>query len=354
MEIHFSNKYNFIIGENAQGKTNILEGIYYSGKGKSFKQIKDKELIHFDRPNAYLNTLINTEGIRELIEVKLSQDKNKVIRINEEKIETLRELRSFYDMILFTPDEFYIIKGSKASRRGFLDDVISVVTGYLKALSDYNKLLAHRNHLMKRGKRSPYFNQQLKSITVEMVKKGSILLYMRVEYLKRLEFYGKKFHLALSGEAEDLGLEYQSSVPCQGSILEIQKCFYKSLQDNLEKDLYSGYTSVGPHRDDIKITLNGKDTKIYASQGQQRSTLLSLKLGQLKLYEVIKETSPLILLDDVFSELDEARTQYLLDLLKPYQSIITSVSEDFLRDKGIKDGKIFIIEDGKIKEEKCI
>ncbi len=354
IELDFSKKYNFIIGDNAQGKTNILEGLYFSAKGKSFKQNKDRELIHFDHENAYLRTMANTEGIREKIEVKLSKDKKKIIRINEEPIDTLKELRSFFDIIVFTPDEFSIIKNGKSYRRDFLDEVISMISGYRNTLRNYKRLLEHRNHLMKRSKNSRYFKQQLHAVTGDLVKAGSIILHLRGEYVKRLEYYAKKFHSILSEEEEVLTVDYDSSVLYRGTIIEIQQSFYNKLSANLEKDLYTGFTSVGPHRDDLLIHINGHDTKAYASQGQQRTAILSLKLAQLKLYEQTKETSPLILLDDVFSELDEKRIKFLLKVLSPYQSMITAVNTDFLKNIKIKEGKIFYIEKGKLKDELCI
>lgn len=354
IELNFSGKYNFIIGDNAQGKTNILEGLYFSAKGKSFKQNKDRELIHFDHENAYLRTLANTEGIREKIEVKLSKEKKKIIRINEEPIDTLKELRTFFDIIVFTPDEFSIIKNGKSYRRDFLDEVISMISGYRNTLRNYKRLLEHRNQLMKRSKNSRYFKQQLQAVTVELVKAGSIILHLRGEYVKRLEYYAKKFHGILSDEKEILTVDYDSSVEFQGTVMEIQKDFYHKLSRNLERDLYSGFTSVGPHRDDLLIDINGHNTKAYASQGQQRTAVLSLKLAQLKLFEQTKETSPVILLDDVFSELDEKRIRFLLGILSPYQSMITAVNTDFLKDIKIKEGKIFYIEKGKLKEELCI
>ena len=354
IELDFSHKYNFIIGDNAQGKTNILEGLYFSAKGKTFKQNKDRELIHFDHENAYLKTAANTEGIREKIEVKLSKDKKKIIRINEEPIDTLKELRSFFDIIVFTPDEFSIIKNGKSYRRDFLDEVISMISGYRNTLRNYKRLLEHRNHLMKKGKSSRYFKEQLRAITIDFVKAGAIILHLRREYVKRLEYYARKFHGILSEEEETLTLEYDSSVLYRGTIMEIQKDFYNKLMANQEKDLYTGFTSVGPHRDDLLIDINGHNTKAYASQGQQRTAILSLKLAQLKLFEQTKETSPVILLDDVFSELDEKRIKFLLKVLSPYQSMITAVNTDFLKNINIKEGKIFQIEKGKLKDELCI
>lgn len=354
IELQFSNKYNFIVGNNAQGKTNILEGLYFSAKGKSFKRTRDRDIIHFDHPNAYLKTKMNTEGMKETIEVKLSRDKKKIIRINEEPIETLRELRSFFDIIVFTPDDLSIIKEGKAFRRDFLDEVISVISGYRNTLIKYKRLLEHRNQLLKRSRHSRYFPQQLQAVTSELVKEGSIILHMRGEYVRRLEYYGHKFHQILSNEKEDLSLKYDSSVDYTGSIIEIQKSFSENLILHQERDLYSGMTSIGPHRDDLIIEINGRSTRDYASQGQQRTALLSLKLAQLKLYEQLKDTAPVILLDDVFSELDHKRISFLLKLLSPYQSMITTVNLNFLEDISLKEGKIINIENGKVKDDSCI
>lgn len=332
LNIKFLDKINIITGSNAVGKTNILEGVYFSAKGKSFKAVSQENLIKFNKDESFIRTDINSNGLEEKIEVKLSRNGQKVIRINENKIDTIKQLRTFFDIVTFTPEDIKIIKETKSYRRNFIDEVISgILPGFNIALIKYNNILNQRNYLLKNQNREKYFKEQIIASTRQMAEEGAKILKVRSKYIRIIEEYAKTIHIRLTDENEKLSILYNGQSEDFYSDMESNyKMLYEKMLNSLEKDLYRGFSSVGPHRDDIEILINNMDSRIFLSQGQQRTLILTLKLAQLKMFNEIKEITPVILLDDVFSELDENRTNYLLNEIKDYQSIITSTSESFI------------------------
>lgn len=332
LNIKFLDKINIITGSNAVGKTNILEGVYFSAKGKSFKAVSQENLIKFNKDESFIRTDINSNGLEEKIEVKLSRNGQKVIRINENKIDTIKQLRTFFDIVTFTPEDIKIIKETKSYRRNFIDEVISgILPGFNIALIKYNNILNQRNYLLKNQNREKYFKEQIIASTRQMAEEGAKILKVRSKYIRIIEEYAKTIHIRLTDENEKLSILYNGQSEDFYSDMETNyKMLYEKMLNSLEKDLYRGFSSVGPHRDDIEILINNMDSRIFLSQGQQRTLILTLKLAQLKMFNEIKEIAPVILLDDVFSELDENRTNYLLNEIKDYQSIITSTSESFI------------------------
>lgn len=332
LNIKFLDKINIITGSNAVGKTNILEGVYFSAKGKSFKAVSQENLIKFNKDESFIRTDINSNGLEEKIEVKLSRNGQKVIRINENKIDTIKQLRTFFDIVTFTPEDIKIIKETKSYRRNFIDEVISgILPGFNIALIKYNNILNQRNYLLKNQNREKYFKEQIIASTRQMAEEGAKILKVRSKYIRIIEEYAKTIHIRLTDENEKISILYNGQSEDFYSDMESNyKMLYEKMLNSLEKDLYRGFSSVGPHRDDIEILINNMDSRIFLSQGQQRTLILTLKLAQLKMFNEIKEIAPVILLDDVFSELDENRTNYLLNEIKDYQSIITSTSESFI------------------------
>lgn len=332
LNIKFLDKINIITGSNAVGKTNILEGVYFSAKGKSFKAVSQENLIKFNKDESFIRTDINSNGLEEKIEVKLSRNGQKVIRINENKIDTIKQLRTFFDIVTFTPEDIKIIKETKSYRRNFIDEVISgILPGFNIALIKYNNILNQRNYLLKNQNREKYFKEQIIASTRQMAEEGAKILKVRSKYIRIIEEYAKTIHIRLTDENEKISILYNGQSEDFYSDMESNyKMLYEKMLNSLEKDLYRGFSSVGPHRDDIEILINNMDSRVFLSQGQQRTLILTLKLAQLKMFNEIKEIAPVILLDDVFSELDENRTNYLLNEIKDYQSIITSTSESFI------------------------
>lgn len=353
LNIKFLDKINIITGPNAVGKTNILEGVYFSAKGKSFKAVNQENLIKFDKDESFIRTDINSDGLEEKIEVKLSRNGQKVIRINENKIDTMKQLRTFFDIVTFTPEDIKIIKETKSYRRNFVDEVISgILPGFNIALIKYNNILNQRNLLLKNQNREKYFKEQIIASTRQMAEEGAKILKARSKYIRIIEEFAKTIHIRLTDESEELSILYNGQwEDCYNDMENNYKMLMEKMLNSLEKDLYRGFSSVGPHRDDIEILINNMDSRVFLSQGQQRTLILTLKLAQLKMFHDIKEIGPVILLDDVFSELDENRTNYLLNEIKDYQSIITATSESFINGY---DGeyRVFELQDSKLKVKK--
>ena len=353
LNIKFLDKINIITGPNAVGKTNILEGVYFSAKGKSFKAVNQENLIKFDKDESFIRTDINSDGLEEKIEVKLSRNGQKVIRINENKIDTMKQLRTFFDIVTFTPEDIKIIKETKSYRRNFVDEVISgILPGFNIALIKYNNILNQRNLLLKNQNREKYFKEQIIASTRQMAEEGAKILKARSKYIRIIEEFAKTIHIRLTDESEELSILYNGQwEDCYNDMENNYKMLMEKMLNSLEKDLYRGFSSVGPHRDDIEILINNMDSRVFLSQGQQRTLILTLKLAQLKMFHDIKEIGPVILLDDVFSELDENRTNYLLNEIKDYQSIITATSESFI-DGYDGEYRVFELQDSKLKVKK--
>ncbi len=349
LNIQFGDKTNIIIGNNAQGKTNILEAVYFSAKGRSFRPSKEVDLIKFDKENSYIRVDIDSNGVSEIIEVKISRDKKKQIRINEDLVDTMKELRTFFDIITFTPEDLKIVKDSKSYRRNFIDEIITgLIPSYNKVLVKYNNILDQRNYLLKYGKHKSYFIEQVKAVTKQLATEGSIIIKMRYKYISLLDKLSRQIHNDIASNKENLEIKYDNSIIRLG-LESLEKNLYTEILKNIDRDKEMGFTTVGCHRDDIIINIDNKNSRVFASQGQQRTLIISLKLAQIKIYEKLKETKPIILLDDVFSELDDNRIIYLLDVIKDYQSIITSTNVDFIDKINNLDYRVFELSNKKIK-----
>ncbi|MFY9283758.1 MAG: DNA replication/repair protein RecF [Miniphocaeibacter sp.] len=349
LNIQFSDKTNIIIGNNAEGKTNILEAIYFSAKGKSFRSSKESDLIKFNKEHAYIRTDIESNGVEEKIEVKLSREKKKQIRINENLIDTMKELRTFFDIVTFTPEDLKIIKDSKAYRRNFIDEIITdLIPSYNNLIIKYNNILNQRNYLLKYGKNKRYFMEQIKAVTKQLVAEGSIIIKMRNKYILYLNKISNRIHNDITNNKECLNIKYDE-IYLKDGLKNLEETLYIETMEKIDKDMEIGFTTVGCHRDDILIEIDSKNSKTYASQGQQRTIILSLKIAQIELYKKLKNIKPVILLDDVFSELDYSRIKYLLKVVEDYQSIITSTNFDFKNIMENKSYRSFILEDEKIR-----
>ena len=325
-EIPFSPKINLITGGNAEGKTNLLEGVYFCCIGKS-QRAKDKELISFDKPAGKL-LLQGKNAFGEVeIGIRLSRKENKSVLLNGISVKRTAELLGNIDVVYFSPDELKLIKDAPQSRRRFLDtDISQIYKQYYDALTRYNKILLQRNNLLKK--------RSLASVrdTVEvwdrqLAKFACVIVRYREEFLEKLAPYAAKVHKTLSSGKEELSVSYACTSKRDPAEFAAQ------LAEKLERDFELGFTSVGPHRDDIRISVNGTDVRMYGSQGQQRSAALSLKLAELRLFREIVGEYPVLILDDVLSELDLERQRNLLKLCVS-QTLISAahVDESLLRE----------------------
>ena len=350
LNINLNENMNIFIGKNAQGKTNLLESIYLCATGNSFRTNRDKELINFYKNEAYVGANVNLNGAKKLIEIKLDRNRKKRIKINKVELNNLKELNSGLNVVVFSPDDLKIIKDGPFERRNFLDSSISQIRPVYKYnLNKYNKILYQRNNLLKSNKPKSYILTLLEIFDLQLAKVGAELILARKDFLNKLSKETEIIHEKLTLEDEKLTLNYICNVDfLDYNKNQIEENFLKSLKYSFKKDLFTGNTETGPHRDDIEIKINGLDTRAFASQGQQRTIVLSIKLSQMEIIYKENGVYPILLLDDVFSELDEERRKYLSKSLSKMQTIITSTDLLGLEDLKDMDKSVFYIEDGTI------
>lgn len=322
-DIYFKNGVNVIFGNNAQGKTNILEAINFCSIGKSMRTKKEKEVIKMGQEFSKVKVEIQEEKSSRTIEIVFSKNNKKTVKINGIAIHRIGELMGELPCVFFSPDELKLIKESPEDRRRFMDIAISQISkNYFYLLGKYEKVINQRNKLLKSSssidviKDSVFiWNEQLSAI-------GSKIIYMRKDFLEKLTPFAQLAHSYLTSSEEGLSLSYTGV--SGDTVDEIKAKLLTSLNKSLEKDYKLGFTSVGPHRDDIKIIVNDIDIKAYGSQGQQKTTALSLKLAELEIIKNETGKMPILLLDDVFSELDGVRRKKLLNFCSKTQTLITS------------------------------
>lgn len=339
LNISFDKGTNILFGDNAQGKTNILEAIYISATTKSHKGSKDKEIIHFDKEEAHIRTYLEKEDVEYRVDMHLRKNKSKGIAIDGQKIKKAADLLGLLNVVFFSPEDLSIIKNGPAERRRFADiELCQLDSFYLYNLNNYNKIINQRNKLLK----DMYFNQNLKETLniwdSQLVSYGSKIIERREAFADQLcEIIGD-IHKKLSGGKEYLIVKYEPDVRIDD--------FESRMKENQEKDIRFKLTSTGPHRDDFSFIVNGIDIRKYGSQGQQRTAALSLKLSEIELVKKMTKDTPLLLLDDVLSELDSNRQNYLLNSIGDIQTIITCTGLDEFINNRFKINRVYNITNG--------
>ncbi len=351
--LELNDKVNIFIGKNAQGKTNLLEAVYMCATGRSFRTNRDKELINFNKKEAYIGSKVEVGQREKLIEIKLDKEGPKRIKINKLELKKQRELNSGLNIVVFSPDDLSLVKGSPKERRLFLDMSISQVRPIYKYnLNRYNKILFQRNNLLKSDKDKNDIINLLEIFDMQLIKTGTDIIVSRLDFIDKLSKLASSIHNKLTSSKEELTLSYSSSIDFNGlDRKEIENSFMRSLIKNRQNDIFTGSTSVGPHRDDMGILINSIDSRIFASQGQQRTAVLSIKLSEVEIINRDIGTYPVLLLDDVFSELDSDRRKYLISSFKNTQTLITATDIDNLEDLVDINKSIFYIDNGNIKCE---
>lgn len=339
LDITFDEVTNILYGDNAQGKTNILEAAYVSGTTKSHKGSRDKEMIRFDQTESHIKTLVEKNEKEYQIDIHLKKNKAKGIAINKVPIKKASELFGILNIIFFSPEDLNIIKNGPAERRRFIDaELCQLDKIYLSDLTNYNKILNQRNKLLK----DLYFNPSLKETLpvwdMQLVNYGKKIIARRNQFIMELNEVVHDIHHKISGGREEMVIKYEPN---------IEDIFFEDeLIRAKEKDLKYAQTSVGPHRDDLKISVGDIDVRKFGSQGQQRSCALSLKLSEIKLVEQTIHDKPVLLLDDVLSELDHNRQNYLLQAIDDTQTIITCTGlDDFVKNRFTLN-KVYEVENG--------
>ncbi len=327
MTLQFDKGTNILFGDNAQGKTNILEAIYVSATTKSHKGSKDKEIIKFDSEEAHIRTYLEKEGVETRVDMHLRKSKSKGIAIDGQKIKKAADLLGLCNVVFFSPEDLSIIKNGPAERRRFVDmELCQLDNFYLYNLNHYNKIVNQRNVLLKDMYMNPGLRDTLSIWDSQLVSFGSKIIERRKLFVEQLNEIIYDIHKKLSGGKEELVIQYEPDV-------EIEE-FEKKLSYSQERDIRSKMTNVGPHRDDFSFLIGGIDIRKYGSQGQQRTAALSLKLAEIELVKKITKDSPILLLDDVLSELDSNRQNYLLNSIGDIQTIITCTGlEEFVNNR---------------------
>lgn len=320
--VEFSDGLNLLIGKNAQGKTNLVEAINFCSIGRSFRTSKDKELIQFNQDRARIYLELEKASGKSKIEVIISNSQKKIVRINSYSILRMGELMGELNCVLFSPDNLKIVKDGPQDRRRFLDiDLSQLSKVYFYNLLKYEKILMQRNKLLKTCSDKVVARNGIEVWNEQLSQVGARIIFERQKFIEALSNIVSEIHKKLTNNKEFLAISYDGIVG--KSVDDIYRKFYDSLTQSIDKDINLGYTSVGPHRDDIKIICNSIDARTYGSQGQQRTVALSLKLAELEFFKLEKNEYPVLILDDVLSELDDERARLLLDCTDHIQTILT-------------------------------
>jgi len=324
--IAFSDGLNVIYGNNASGKTNLVESIYYASIGKSPRTTRDKELIKWGNDYNYIKIELVKKYRSHIIEIYIDSLSKKRISIDDIPVRKISELIGVLNVVYFSPDELNIIKESPSMRRRFLDISLSQQKKvYYSNLVRYNKIIDQRNKLLKTCRDEKVLHENLPIWDSQLAREGACIIKDRYEYVEKLKVRTREEHSMLTNNTEKLDICYESKI-ADDSIDAIQENMLVQLQNSRSKDIKLQYTSVGPHRDDLAITINDIDVRKYGSQGQQRTTALSLKLAEVKLFEQETGEKPILILDDVLSELDHLRQSRLLSVVRGVQTLLTCTS----------------------------
>lgn len=336
----FDDKLNIIIGKNAQGKTNILEAIFFCVVGKSFRTSKEKEVILWGEEKGYIKGEFSKKYRDEVIEILFDSNHKKTIKIDEIPIKKIGELMENANAVFFSPDELKLVKDSPDERRRFMNiDISQTSKRYFYLIGRYEKVLANRNKLLKSTKDIDVVKETIDIWDRALGDLAGKIYEERKKFIENLSPYAYLAHEYISGGKEKLEIKYVSSFDAENAT-DYSNKMVKALAKNIEKDFKLGYTSVGTHRDDLDIFLNGVEVKSYGSQGQQRTVALSMKLAELEIIKNRVGEYPILLLDDVFSELDKERRKKLLNFTNKTQTIITCTDiDDVSKGKIIKVSK---------------
>ncbi|WP_069999900.1 DNA replication/repair protein RecF [Cellulosilyticum sp. I15G10I2] len=341
LDLELDKGINIFKGDNAQGKTNILEAIYLCATARSHRTHKEKEIIRWGSEYAHVMVSLQKNFIDDIIDFHLSQ-KSKAAAINKMPIHRLGELFGCINIVMFSPEDLQLVKSSPKERRRFIDiELCQIDKLYYHALKQYHKVLKQRNLALKQYLKNKdmsiidIWDIQLEEYAKEIIKKRS-------EFIQELNIIAKRIHEDISGGKENLEVVYEPSINSDE--------FQSKMLKFREKDILYQTTSIGPHRDDLNFLINGMDVKIYGSQGQQRTVVLSMKLAELSIMTKYIGEEPILLLDDVLSELDDKRQKDLFKYTENIQTLITCTGIEQSVWNTQKIGKLYYVKEGNVKE----
>lgn len=346
LKTEFSEKVNIFIGNNAQGKTNLLESIYLNGMARSFKTSKDRELIRFGESFCRIKTSAFYDGDIHTTEIVINSEGKKGVKLDGVKIKKTSELLERIFIIIFSPEDLKIVKDEPEKRRKFIDRELCLIKpGYYSDLSNYKRVLKQRNTYLKE---TEIETGVLDIWDHELARYGARVISKRKEFIDKISDISREIHSRISGGRESIELNYEANVMFAENT---DKYFYDILVSARGDDIKNRSTGRGPHKDDIKISSNKIDLRKFGSQGQQRTAALSLKLSEIRLIEEETGEKPILLLDDVLSELDNERQSYLINSLGGNQLFITTTDISGKVARELPEGKIFKIKAGEVEIE---
>ena len=341
LELGFDRGTNIFYGDNAQGKTNILESLYLCGTTKSHKGSKDREIIRFSEEEAHIRMAVRKDGMSYRIDMHLKKNRAKGVAINGLPIKKASELFGVVNLVFFSPEDLNIIKNGPGERRRFLDaELCQLDKLYLTNLASYNHIVNQRNKLLKDISLNPGLRGTLDIWDMQMTEYGKKIIEKRKRFVEELNEIICEIHRNLTGGAEALQIIYEPSVTEENIEQEVIR--------NRDRDMRMKLTSVGPHRDDLCVMANGLDLRKYGSQGQQRTAALSLKLSEIYMVKKKIKDTPILLQDDVLSELDSSRQTCLLESIHDIQTMITCTGLDDFISHRFQINKVFQVTAGKV------
>ncbi|ABX40395.1 DNA replication/repair protein RecF [Lachnoclostridium phytofermentans] len=343
LSLEFSPSTNILYGDNAQGKTNILEAVFLCATTKSHKGSKDREIIKLQSEEAHIRMRINRDDVDHRLDMHLKKNKPKGVAIDGIPIKRSSELFGIINVVFFSPEDLSIIKNGPSERRRFIDmELCQLSKLYLHNLINYNKVLNQRNNLLKQIGFNKSLLDTLYVWDQQLIHFGSALIKERDAFMKSMNELIIALHKKLSDGKEELEIVYEASVA--------ESEFENKLKKSMERDIALKVTNVGPHRDDLSFLINGQDVRKYGSQGQQRTAALSLKLAEIELVKQVTKDKPILLLDDVLSELDRKRQNQLLDSIVGIQTIVTCTGlEEFVNNR-IETDRIYKVIQGTVEK----
>lgn len=354
LTIDFNNEVNVIIGENAQGKTNLLEAIYLLAFTKSHRTTKEKELIQWDKSFAKVAGILNKRNQSMPLEIVISP-KGKKAKWNRLEQRRLSDYIGALNVVMFAPEDLALVKGSPQHRRRFIDmELGQIQPTYIYHLGQYQKILRQRNHLLKLLQRRKHDDDMMLTIlTEQLVEHAATILERRFNFLERLREWSHAIHLQISRQTEQLEITYVPTI----NVLEtankgkIETIYMEKFGDIQQQEIERGTTLIGPHRDDLAFIVNGRNVQTYGSQGQQRTTALSIKLAEIELIKNEINEYPVLLLDDVLSELDDHRQSHLLHAIQgKVQTFVTTTTVDGIDHDTLNQAAIYHVSQGQIKK----
>ncbi|MFC4024175.1 DNA replication/repair protein RecF [Oceanobacillus longus] len=352
LDISFDDKVNVIIGANAQGKTNLMEAIYVLAFTKSHRTPREKELIQWEKDYAKIEGRITKRTQSIPLEIIVSS-KGKKAKLNRLEQRRLSDYIGAINVVMFAPEDLTLVKGPPQIRRRFIDmELGQIQPRYIYHLGQYQKILKQRNHLLKQMQRKDNPDlTMLDVLTEQLIEHAATLLERRFVFLELLRKWARPIHHGISRELESLEIHYSATIEVseEANKEKIGNIYIEKFHELKQKEIERGTTLIGPHRDDLLFYVNGKDVQTYGSQGQQRTTALSVKLAEIELiYQEVGEY-PILLLDDVLSELDDFRQSHLLNTIQGrVQTFVSTTSVDGINHETLKQAELFRVSDGKV------